>query len=264
MGESNSKLWLAVGGVSATGAIIAVMIAGKILAPKVLGPLPAKMKRLLVVEPSDDLAKVVLEVREVDMPKPQAGQVLVKMAAAPMNPSDYNFLRAKGNNVEYPAEWGNEGSGTVVATGGGPLGVSLLGKKVAIMGSRVGTFGQYAVCSAMTTFKLPEEMPAKDGCGFTVNPWTAIAIAETSTKHGGVLINTAGASALGKMLVTLCIKRKLTLINIVRSEEQAQLLRKMGATHVLVLSRARNLGELFLAHVIKNCYAASEYKESDF
>lgn len=51
----------------------------------------------------------------------------------------------------------------VVATGGGPLGVSLLGKKVAIMGSRVGTFGQYAVCSAMTTFKLPEEMPAKDG-----------------------------------------------------------------------------------------------------
>lgn len=79
-----------------------------------------------------------------------------------------------------------------------------------------------------------------------------------------MLINTAGASALGKMLVTLCIKRKLTLINIVRSEEQAQLLRKMGATHVLVLSRARNLGELFLAHVIKNCYAVSEYKESDF
>jgi NADPH2:quinone reductase len=191
-----------------------------------------------------DLAKCKLEVAEVDLPVPGPGQVLVKMAAAPMNPSDYNFLRAQGSGVEYPAQWGNEGSGTVVATGGGFGANSLLGKNVAVMGSRIGTFGEYCVTGVMTTHVLPADIPVADGCGFTVNPWTAIAIAKQSKKHGGVLINTAAASALGKMLLTLCKKENLTLINIVRCEEQADLLKSLGASHVLVSPKEISKAEL--------------------
>jgi len=126
---------------------------------------------------------------------------------------------------------GNEGAGTVVAAGPSSAAQALLGKTVGIAGGAMYT--QYRLVDAAACLVLPEGATAKDGASSFVNPLTALGMLETMRRedHSG-LVHTAAASNLGQMLVKLCIKDEVPLVNIVRKPDQEELLRSLGAIYV--------------------------------
>ncbi len=132
--------------------------------------------------------------------------------------------------VDKPLPVGNEGAGTVVAAGSSPAAQALLGKTVGIAGGAMYT--QYRVVAASACLVLPERATARDGASSFVNPLTALGMLETTRRQGhSALVHTAAASNLGQMLVKLCIKDEVPLVNIVRKPDQEELLRSLGAVH---------------------------------
>jgi hypothetical protein len=126
---------------------------------------------------------------------------------------------------------GNEGAGIVVAAGSSSAAQALLGRTVAIAGGAMYT--QYRVVDASACLVLPEGTTAKDGASSFVNPLTALGMVETMRREGhSGLVHTAAASNLGQMLVKLCMKDEVPLVNIVRKPDQGELLRSLGAVHV--------------------------------
>lgn len=208
-----------------------------------------------------DAGEMRLELLEKPTPQPETNQVLVRIEATPINPSDLGVMfglsdmaKAKssgaGNDTVLTATVspqglkamkarlgqalavGNEGAGTVVATGEGELAKSLAGKIVAVMGG--GMYGQYRCVDAASCLPLLEGHTAKDGASSFVNPLTALSMIETmKLEEHSALVHTAAASNLGQMLVRICQADGVELVNIVRKEEQATLLRDMGAKYVV-------------------------------
>lgn len=196
------------------------------------------MKALVLLESNPDLSKAKLEVREFDTPKPRPGQVLVKMVAAPINPSDDGDWKAlRPGPLPEPKRCGNEGSGIVVANGGGLFGWRVLGKKVCVVGAN--SYSQYCVASAFTNvWSLPEEVPVEDGCSFFINPFTVVGIVDEVLSHGErAFIHTAAASQLGQMMVKYCQAKHVTVVNLVRRQEQVEILQKLGAQHIVDTSK---------------------------
>lgn len=185
-----------------------------------------------------------LSVAELPMPQPGAGQVLVKVAASPINPSDVMFLRGMyGFKKPLPATPGFEGSGTVVSTGGGMLAKLLRGKRVACAAadpqSYGGTWAEYVAVSAQMCVPLRKEVSLEQGAMMLVNPLTAWALVEEAHRgHHRAVVQTAAASALGRMILRLARKFSLPVINVVRRREQVELLQKLGAEYVLDSSDA--------------------------
>jgi hypothetical protein len=133
--------------------------------------------------------------------------------------------------IDKPLPVGNEAAGTVVATGSSPAAQALLGKTVGIAGGAM--YAQYRVADAAACLALPEGTTAKDAASSFVNPLTALGMLETMRREGhSGLVHTAAASNLGQMLVKLCIKDGVPLVNIVRKPDQEELLRSLGAVHV--------------------------------
>lgn len=196
--------------------------------------LPSHM-RAVALHAYDQLDSLVVESRAV--PQPRAGQVLIRMHAAPINPSDLAALRGLYRvKKTLPAIPGFEGSGTVVAAGSGALARLMLGRRVACAAPEGGdgTWADYMVTSAMTCIPLRRELSLEQGAMFIVNPLTAWSLMDIATREGHrALIQTAAASALGKMIVRLGRQRGVTTINLVRREEQAVTLRALGAEHIL-------------------------------
>jgi NADPH:quinone reductase-like Zn-dependent oxidoreductase len=202
-----------------------------------------------------------LSLHEVPVPAPGANEVLVRVEASPINPSDLGLLIATadmttaivGGTPERPVVTapvreaalgglsarldkslpvGNEGAGTVVAAGSSAAAQALVGKTVAIAGGAMYT--QYRAIDASACLVLPEGATARDGASSFVNPMTALGMTETMRREGhSGLVHTAAASNLGQMLVKLCQKDGIPLVNIVRKPEQEKLLRSLGATYVL-------------------------------
>jgi NADPH:quinone reductase-like Zn-dependent oxidoreductase len=202
-----------------------------------------------------------LSVQQVPVPAPAANEVLVRIEASPINPSDLGLLTAGADmskaTVAGPPERpivtapvgeaslaalsarldqslpvGNEGAGTVVAAGSSDAAQALLGKTVAIAGGAM--YSQYRAVDASACLVLPEGATARDGASSFVNPMTALGMTETMRREGhSALVHTAAASNLGQMLVKLCQKDRIPLVNIVRKPEQEELLRSLGATYVL-------------------------------
>lgn len=194
--------------------------------------IPASMR---AVVQSGSGSKLVMA--EVPVPRPGKGQVLVKMAAAPINPSDVSFVR--GSYVEtpkYPLIPGFEGSGTVVASGGGILASLRLDKRVTCSSSPGlgGTWAEYMVTSATRVLPIRQNLSMEQGSMLIVNPMTALAFIEIARRgRHRVMVNNAAASVLGQMLVRLCKQEKINLINIVRNSAQVKLLKEQGAELVL-------------------------------
>lgn len=205
-------------------------------------PVSDTMKRLVVKSPGDDVAGCVLEVETVDVPKPGSGEVLVQMIAAPINPSDYGSWHLTKNPESFPMAIGNEGSGIVVAVGSGLTTgfVCPVGTHVGVIKPKggQGTYSEYIVVSAYTgVFPLPNSLPIEDAASFFVNPYTAVALFDTARQEGAkAFVHTAAASQLGQMMVKLAETEKMEIINVVRRDEQATLLKKLGAKHVVVTS----------------------------
>ena len=201
-----------------------------------------------------------LSLHEVPVPTPAANEVLVRVEASPINPSDLGVLipgadmttaTVEGTperpivtaslgagalaglsaRIDKPLPVGNEGAGTVVAAGQSSAAQALLGKTVGIAGG--GMYTQYRVVDAAACLVLPSGATAKDGASSFVNPLTALGMLETMRREGhSGLAHTAAASNLGQMLVKLCIADGVPLVNIVRKPDQEELLRSLGAVHV--------------------------------
>jgi NADPH:quinone reductase len=178
------------------------------------------------------------------VPRPARGQVLIRVAAAPINPSDLMFVRGLyGFKKTLPAIPGFEGSGMVVAAGGGLMPRILLGRRVACaasdMNNRWGTWAEYAVTSAEMVVPLSRSVDLEQAAMMLVNPLSAWALVDIARRgHHRAVIQTAAASALGKMIVRLGRRLSLPVINVVRRPEQAQELRSLGAEHTLVSADA--------------------------
>lgn len=187
--------------------------------------------RAVVLRAANDFS-----VEQVPMPVPTSGEVLVKVEASPINPSDVVFLKGLyGTKKPYPAIAGFEGSGTVVSSGGGILGWSLVGKRVAFAAEKSGgTWAEYIAVSAKACVKLTPDIPFNLGCCMFANPFTVMYFAEVikNGKHQAV-VQTAACSAIGKMLIRYCLQENIPIINIVRRNDQVEALREIGAVHVL-------------------------------
>jgi NADPH2:quinone reductase len=197
---------------------------------------------------------------KVATPEPKPEEVIVRMEASPINPSDQGLLfagadlstaRASGTpenpvvtasippaamkglagRVGQPMAVGNEGAGVVVRTGASPAAQALMGKTVAILGG--GMYTQYRCIKAVQCLVLPPGTTPAEGASCFVNPLTALGMVATMRAEGHrALAHTAAASNLGQMLVKICLKDGVPLVNIVRKAEQVDTLRKIGATHV--------------------------------
>ena len=198
--------------------------------------------------PSTMLAVVLTEpgaqptVATIPVPKPEKGEVLVKMHFSPVNPSDLAFL-AGGYGIKkpFPVVPGFEGSGVVVAAGEGILPKIWLGKKVACAASPKlnGCWAEYMVTSATSCVPLSKNISLEEGSMMFVNPMTAIAFFDVykttpnpSKKLRGI-INTAAASALGRMVIRLGKQKGIPVISVVRREEQVELLKSAGAENIV-------------------------------
>ena len=197
---------------------------------------------------------------QVDVPEPAADEVVVRVEATPINPSDLGLLfgaadmstakatgstqqpvltasvpdaamRAMAGRLDQSMPVGNEGAGVVVKAGSSDAAKALLGKTVAMIGGAM--YAQYRVIKARDCMALPAGASAADGASCFVNPLTSLGMVETMRREGHkALVHTAAASNLGQMLNRICIKDGVALVNIVRSAEQAALLRGIGAKYI--------------------------------
>ncbi len=178
-----------------------------------------------------------LVVRDVKIPDPAPNEVLIKMAAAPVNPSD--LARIRNAHKEFDLATfipGLEGSGTVVKAGKGILPRLWLGKRVACSSeySTSGSWAEYMVTKAGMCFPLGSKVSDEQGSMSLVNPLTALAFIEiTKQNKHKALINNAAASALGRMVELLGKKRGIPVINIVRNQTQADQLLQSGSQYIL-------------------------------
>ena len=181
----------------------------------------------------------VLQLRDLPAPTPRRGEVLVRMLASPINPSDIMYI--EGRYVlkpEFPATPGFEGVGIVEASGGGFLGWLRKGKRVAVINDGRGNWSEYTVTSARLVVPVPDSLPDEQAAAFFVNPATAIAM----TRHvlrippGEWLLQSAAGGELGKMIVRLAKNHGFKTINVVRRREQVEELKKLGANEVIVES----------------------------
>ena len=201
-----------------------------------------------------------LSLAEVPIAEPKADEVLVRVEASPINPSDLGLLfggadmstakasgtadrpivtatiapemmRAMAGRVDQPMPVGNEGAGVVVGAGSSPAAQALVGKVVGILGGAM--YAQYRVMKAAGCLVLPEGTTPAEGASCFDNPLTALGMVETMRREGHkALVHTAAASNLGQMLVRLCDEDGIGLVNIVRKPEQVTLLHGIGAKYV--------------------------------
>ncbi len=201
--------------------------------------IPKEMKALQIEQYHEDLTEAIrgLHVITKATPKPSHGQILVRMEAAPCNPSDLLLLQGRyGSKKKLPTVPGWEGAGTVVANGGGIVGTWLMGKRVAcvVQGDLDGTWGQYVVVDAKTCIPLKDDVSIEQGATLIINPFTAVGMVETARKgKHAAIIQTAAASQVGRMVLKLARDQGIPVIHIVRRKDQEDVLRSLGAEIVL-------------------------------
>ena len=197
---------------------------------------------------------------------PKAGQVLIRVEATPINPSDLGLLFASAdtdNAVYSPGKVvakmpdnatramksrhglampaGNEAAGVVVAAGEGAE--HLMGKRIACVPGTA--YADYAIAEAQMAFAVDDSVSAEQAASSFVNPMTALGFVETMKLEGFTgIVHAAAASNLGQMLVKICLEDGIPLVNIVRSEAQVKLLKDLGATHVLNMTDADFMAQL--------------------
>ncbi|CAL77845.1 putative alcohol dehydrogenase-like protein containing a GroES-like domain (Nter) and a NAD(P)-binding Rossmann-fold domain(C-ter) [Bradyrhizobium sp. ORS 278] len=220
-----------------------------------------------------------LELSLVDVPTPEPGpdEVVVRIEAAPINPSDLGLLvgaadlstmqasgskdrpvitasvpeagmRAMAGRLDESLPIGNEGAGVVVKTGSSDAAKALMGRTVAAIGAAM--YSQYRCLKISECLPLPAGTTPEEGASCFVNPLTSLGMTETMKREGHTaLVHTAAASNLGQMLNKICLKDGIPLVNIVRSSAQAELLRGIGAKYVVDSTSPAFMDELIAALV---------------
>lgn len=205
--------------------------------------------------------ELCVELKQVELPKPTGNEVLVKVEAAPINPSDMwpmfsladltkaeltftetekklvapifpGMVSRLKTRLDQTCPIGNEGAGTVIDAGDDKAAQALIGKRVAILSGSA--YAQYAIVSAQMCLPHAETTTAQEACSSFVNPLTALCMTETMrNEQHSALVHTAAASNLGQMLNRVCIADDIALINIVRKQEQVDILKSLGAKHII-------------------------------
>ena len=218
-----------------------------------------------------------LSLASVAVPEPAPDEVVVRIQASPINPSDLGLLlgaadmstakvsgtatspivtasvpdrlmKSMAGRLDESMPVGNEGAGVVVHAGSSAAAQALLGKTVAIIGGAM--YSQYRCIKAAQCLLLPEGTTPAEGASCFVNPLTSLGMVETMRREGhSALVHTAAASNLGQMLNKICIKDNISLVNIVRKQEQEDILRALGATHVCNASSPSFMQDLTAALV---------------
>jgi NADPH2:quinone reductase len=219
-----------------------------------------------------------LSLVRVPVPEPKPDEVVVRVEAAPINPSDLGLLLA-GADMSTAKEFGtsedpvltasvppavmetlagradqslpvgNEGAGIVVRTGSSNQAKALIGQTVAMFGGAM--YSQFRCIETSQCLLLPPGTTPAEGASSFVNPLTALGMVETMRAEGhSSLVNTAAASNLGQMLNKVCLKDGIPLVNIVRREEQVDVLKAIGAEHVLNSTTPTFMEELIEALVV--------------
>ena len=196
------------------------------------------------IEAVDGRGGVAVNTRQT--PAPQKNEVLIRMAASPVNPSDLVVLfNQSGTARNYPIPAGREGAGLVVASGGGPMANFMLGKRVAVASGTGGLWSEYAIAKATNCAPLRKDLSYEQGSMILVNPLTAYAVVSYALEHGHkALVNTAAAGAFGPMIYRYAERRGVNVINVVRRESQAQALKSDGQKFVLNSSKPDFTDEL--------------------
>lgn len=195
------------------------------LTPKGIGRIPGTMNAVKVRTDGR------LAVDRVPVPLPGPGEVLIEVAASPINPSDLKFLAGAAVSRAVP---GLEGSGRIVAAGAGLVPRLLMGRRVAFASARGGAWAEYATTAAMGCIPLGRRVSTEQAAMLIVNPLTALAFLDMarSGRHAAIVSN-AAASALGRLIIRLGRRHSLPVINIVRRKEHVTELRQLGADYVL-------------------------------
>ncbi len=218
-----------------------------------------------------------LSLAQVDTPAPGPDDVVVRVEAAPINPSDLGLLfggadmttasiagtpqspvvtatiapavmRAMAGRVGQSLPVGNEGAGVVVEAGSSDAAQALMGKTVGVLGGAM--YSHYRTLPVAQTLELPAGTTSRQGASCFVNPLTALGMVGTMRLEGyTALVHTAAASNLGQMLQKVCLADGVALVNIVRKPEQEALLRNIGATHVCNSSAPSFMDDLTAALV---------------
>lgn len=213
-----------------------------------------------------------LSLVSVAVPRPGPEEVLVRIEASPINPSDAGLLfgpadmstATQSGTAERPVltaripegamkgmagrlgqsmSVGNEGAGVVVQAGSSAAAQALMGKSVAVLGGAM--YSHYRCVTADQCLVLPDGATPREGASAFVNPLTALGMVETMRREGHTaLVHTAAASSLGQMLNRICLEDGVGLVNIVRKKEQAALLEQMGAAHVCNTESATFMDDL--------------------
>jgi NADPH:quinone reductase-like Zn-dependent oxidoreductase len=201
-----------------------------------------------------------LSLVQIPIPEPGPDEVVVRVEASPINPSDLGLLvgaadmstakasgtkeapvvtakvpeaamKAMAGRLDESMPVGNEGAGVVIKTGFSDAAKALMGKTVAMIGGAM--YSQYRCLKVAECLPLPPGTTPAEGASCFVNPLTALGMTETMRREGHkALVHTAAASNLGQMLNRICLKDGIGLVNIVRSPQQADILRKIGAKHI--------------------------------
>lgn len=234
-----------------------------------MADLPETMRQL--TSEAKDNGTIEIRIRRVPVPTPKPGQLLIKVEATPINPSDLALLlgvadpsqadvsgsgddkvvtmplpeqamRMMAGRVNKSMPVGNEGAGTVVAAGSDE-GKGMVGRKVAAAGGEM--YAEYRAVPMQLCMPLPEDATARDGASSFVNPMTSLAMTEVMKRDGAkALVHTAAASNLGQMLQRICKADGIPLINIVRKPEQQEILRDLGADYALNMNDDSFMGDL--------------------
>jgi len=221
---------------------------------------PAHLSFLQLRSIAKKSGEMELSLQRTSIPAPAADEVVVWIQAAPINPSDLGLLLANADwsqakaagtpqlpvltaplsanavqamaaRIDISMPVGNEGAGVVTEAGSSTAAQALMGKTVAVLGGAM--YAQYRCVKVNQCLVLPEGASAADGASCFVNPLTALGMIGTMQREGHkALVHTAAASNLGQMLNRLCLKDGVSLVNIVRKQEQEELLKAAGAAHV--------------------------------
>ena len=192
--------------------------------------IPKSMQAVLVEANSGSLT-----VSQIPMSQPGPGQVLIRMAAAPINPSDVGFARGSyGVQKGLQVIPDFEGSGTVMAAGPGLLPRLLLDKRITCSTPSGGTWAEYVVVPARNCFPLSKNLSFEQGAMLIVNPLTAVAFFEIAKQNKHVaIVSNAAAGALGQMVLRLGRRIRVPVIHVVRRDAQVGMLHSMGGEYVL-------------------------------
>ncbi len=194
----------------------------------------------------------VLTVKNVQRPVPGRGDVLVRMLASPINPSDLAFIAGTyGQQPALPATPGFEGVGIVEASGGGLLGKFITGKRVAVANRGGGNWAELAIVSAKLAIPIPQSLSLEQAASFFVNPASVVAMIEKihQVKQGEWLLQSAANSSLARMVIRLGRSNRFRTLNVVRRSEQVADLKALGADEVLVFDAATNDAETLVTEI---------------